>query len=648
MCGLTGFWAPARTPGDELQARAMQMADTIAHRGPDDSGTWVDEDAGIALAFRRLAIVDLSPAGHQPMVSADGRYVIIFNGEIYNYRDLRNELAADGVTFRSASDTEVILFAAMKWGATEMLERLWGMFAMAIWDRHARRLMLARDRLGKKPLYYGGQNGVLLFGSELKALRRHPAFRAEIDREALTAYARFGYVPSPRSIYAGIHKVPAGASVVFRAPGEAAPAPYWRATDAVRNGLSHRLEQLSDDEAVEQLDVLLRDAVARRMVADVPLGAFLSGGIDSSAVVALMQAQSQRPVRTFTMGFNVSGYDEAAAAKAVAGHLGTDHTELYVTPRETLDVVPRLPQLYDEPFADSSQIPTFLVSQLARQHVTVALSGDGGDETFGGYTRYKWADSIWGGLKHVPRSVRALAAAGVSRVSPGQWNRLYDSVEWALPARARQSHPADKLYKFAALCDGESADDVYLRLVSHWKEPLQLVVNGREAADPLGFAAVRDTAPDFVERMMLLDLVTYLPDDILVKVDRATMGISLESRAPLLDHRVIEWAWRLPMRFKIREGRAKWILRQVLYRYVPKDLVERPKMGFGVPVGPWLRTDLREWAEDLLAPDRLRREGYFNAERVAEVWRAHQEGHRNAEYPLWVVLMFQAWLAAGR
>jgi asparagine synthase (glutamine-hydrolysing) len=626
----------------------MSMADTIAHRGPDDSGAWVDEDAGIALAFRRLAIVDLSPAGHQPMVSADGRYVIIFNGEIYNYLDLRRELAADGVAFRSSSDTEVILFAAMKWGATEMLERLWGMFAMALWDRQARRLMLARDRLGKKPLYYGVQDGVLLFGSELKALRRHPAFKAEIDREALTAYARFGYVPSPKSIYAGIHKVPAGASVVFRAPGEASPAPYWRATDAVRNGVAHRLEALSDDEAVEQLDRLLRDAVARRMIADVPLGAFLSGGIDSSAVVALMQAQSQRPVRTFTMGFDVNGYDEAAAAKAVAGHLGTDHTELYVTPRETLDVVPRLPQLYDEPFADSSQIPTFLVSQLARQHVTVALSGDGGDETFGGYTRYKWADSIWGGLKRVPRPVRALAAAGVSRVSPAQWNRLYDSVEWALPARARQSHPADKLYKFAALCDGESADDVYLRLVSHWKEPLELVMNGREAADPLGFAVVRDTAPDFVERMMLLDLVTYLPDDILVKVDRATMGISLESRAPLLDHRVIEWAWRLPMRFKVRDGRGKWILRQVLYRYVPRELVERPKMGFGVPVGPWLRTDLREWAEDLLAPDRLRREGYFNPDRVSEVWRAHQDGARNAEYPLWVVLMFQAWLAAVR
>jgi asparagine synthase (glutamine-hydrolysing) len=647
MCGITGCWAPPELSSDDLTRVVRGMADRLVHRGPDDSGTWVDEQAGVGLGFRRLAILDLSPSGHQPMVSADGRFVIIFNGEIYNYRELRDDLAAWGARFSSTSDTEVILYAAMRWGAAEMLERLWGMFAIALWDRQSRRLLLTRDRLGKKPLYYGVQGRTLVFGSELKALQAHPAFKAELDRDAVAQYVRFGYVPTPHSIYRGIRKLQPGHSITFAGPAQsAAPSAYWRPSEVAAAGRAARAGAMTDAEAIEEVDSLLRDAVARRMIADVPLGAFLSGGIDSTTVVALMQAQSRRPVRTFTIGFDVPGYNEAEAAKAVAQHLGTDHTELYVTPRQTLDVVPSLPHLYDEPFADSSQIPTFLVSQLARQHVTVALSGDGGDEGFGGYVRYQWAERIWRSARHIPQPLRRLASGAVDGVSPRGWQRVYDAIKWALPAGARQAHPADKLCKLAAVWGGGTADDIYLNLVSHWKQPDRVVVAGHEPEDLLGLASARAATPDFFERMMLLDLQTYLPDDILVKVDRASMGTSLEARAPLLDHRVIELAWRLPRHFKVRDGRGKWVLRQVLYRYVPKELVERPKMGFGVPVGPWLRHELRDWAEALLADRRLRDEGIFEPSAVRKLWQAHQSGERNAEYPLWVILMFQAWREA--
>jgi asparagine synthase (glutamine-hydrolysing) len=644
MCGITGCWAPAGPTADDLTRVVRGMSDCLIHRGPDDSGTWVDPDAGVALGFRRLAILDLSPAGHQPMISADARFTIIFNGEIYNYRELREELAAWGAHYVSTSDTEVILYAAMRWGPAEMLERLWGMFALALWDRQHRRLLLARDRLGKKPLYYGVHNGTLMFGSELKALRAHPSFQPSIDTEALAQYARFGYVPSPRSIYRGVAKLPPGSSITFTAPAQSQPpVPYWRPSEFITEGRAARAGSLSDADAIEQLDALLRDAVARRMIADVPLGAFLSGGIDSTTVVALMQAQASRPVRTFTIGFDVEGYNEAAAAKAVAAHLGTDHTELYVTPRQTLDVVPKLPDLYDEPFADSSQIPTFLVSQLARQHVTVALSGDGGDEGFGGYTRYQWADRIWRSARRVPWPLRRLAAKAVQGVSPKGWDRLYGAFQWALPPSVRQSHPADKLVKLADIWDGRTDDEIYLRLVSQWRQPESVVVAGHEPPDPVGLIATRRTAPDFFERMMLLDLLTYLPDDILVKVDRASMGVSLEARAPLLDHRVIEFAWRLPRHLKVRDGRGKWVLRQVLAKYVPTSLTERPKIGFGVPVGTWLRHELREWADTLLDERRLRDDGFFDPKTVRGLWDAHQSGARNAEYPLWVILMFQAW-----
>ncbi len=642
MCGLTGFWQTAGDGEATLCQRVKHMMDTIVHRGPDDEGAWVDAEAGIALGFRRLAILDLSPTGHQPMFSANGRYAIIFNGEIYNYRDLRAELEGRGARFRGASDTEVILEGAVQWGVEAIIPRLWGMFAIALWDRQERALWLARDRVGKKPMYYARMNGAFLFGSELKALRAHPAFEAETDRDALALYLRYGYVPSPHSIYRGVHKLPPGCYAVVREGQQPEIRCYWDARQVVEFGLTQRLS-ISDGEAVEGLDTLLRDAVGRRMIADVPLGALLSGGIDSSTVVALMQAQSSIAVKTFTIGFHVPGYNEADAAKAVARHLGTDHTELYVTPEETLAVIPRLPQLYDEPFADSSQIPTFLVCELARRHVTVSLSGDGGDELFGGYTRYMWAEGIWKGLRYLPPPARRLAAEAIQRVSPAQWDALYAGVERLLPAQLLQSLPGDKFHKLAGVLPVANPDGLYQRLVSLWKAPDDLVIGGHEPGGALTDVSVGRSIPNFTERMMFLDLVTYLPDDILVKVDRASMGVSLEARAPLLDHRAIEWVWRLPLAFKKRNDTSKWLLRQVLYRYVPPELVERPKTGFGVPIGVWLRGPLRDWAEALLDEGRLRREGYLRPEPIRQAWEDHLGGRRNDQYRLWAILMFQAW-----
>jgi asparagine synthase (glutamine-hydrolysing) len=642
MCGLTGFWQSAGDNEATLCQQITRMMETLAHRGPDDSGAWVDPDVGLALGFRRLAILDLSPLGHQPMLSPDGRFVIVFNGEIYNYRDLRAELEQQGLAFRGTSDTEVILAGAVRWGAESVIPRLWGMFALALWDRQERSLLLARDRLGKKPLYYSALNGTYLFGSELKALRAHPAFRADVDRDALSAYLRFGYVPAPYSIYTGVRKLPPGAYALFRPHQAPVLHRYWDARQIAEQGLSQRLT-LTDAEAVETLDGLLRDATARRMIADVPLGALLSGGVDSSAVVALMQAQSARPVKTFTIGFHVPNYNEAAMARAVAQHLGTEHTELYVTPDKARAVIPRLPALYDEPFADSSQIPTFLVCQLARQSVTVSLSGDGGDELFAGYTRYAWAESIWKWAASLPTFARSGLRNVIYGLPTHTWDSLYAGVEPVLPRRLRQTLPGDKLYKFAALLGSNHPDALYHRLVSLWKTPDELVIGGREPDSILMDVTTRQSFPNFAERMMFWDLVTYLSDDILVKVDRASMGVSLEARAPLLDHRVVEWVWRLPLRLKQRNGQSKWLLRQVLYRYMPRALIERPKMGFGVPIDAWLRSPLREWAEALLDEGRLRREGFFNPAPIRAVWRAHLNGSQNEPYRLWAILMFQAW-----
>lgn len=642
MCGVTGFLRTPEESDSRLREVVRAMTDTLVHRGPDDWGVWTDAGSGIALGFRRLSILDLSPTGHQPMCSRDGRYVISFNGEIYNYRELRKELEQESVEFRGGSDTETILEGVSRWGFERTLGRLWGMFAFALWDRAEKRLLLARDRIGKKPLYYGWVDGTLLFGSELKALRAYPSCRPEIDREALALYVRFGYVPEPFSIYRGIRKLPKGHYGTASAGTPLELHAYWSARSVVEAGLESALT-LSDREATDELEARLRNAVARRMIADVPLGAFLSGGIDSTTVVALMQAQSARPVKTFTIGFHEEQYNEARHAKAIAEHLRTDHTELYVTPREAREVIPRLPDIYDEPFADSSQIPTFLVCQLARREVTVSLSGDGGDELFAGYSRYLWAERVWDWQRIFPLGVRRFASRLARGISAKRWDALYGAVEPAVPRRWRQQFVGDKVHKLAGLLAEPEREAVYESLTSSWRTPWGLVAGASEALAP----SRRDSLPrdlaSYTEWMMFRDLTTYLPDDILVKVDRASMAVSLEARNPLLDHRLVEWVWRLPLSMKKRGGTSKWLLRQVLYRHVPSRLVERPKVGFGVPIDAWLRGPLRDWAESLLDERHLRSDGLFEPGPVREAWEAHLRGRRNEQYRLWVILMFQSW-----
>jgi len=639
MCGLAGI-IDARRRGDEgaLTLIATAMADSLRHRGPDDGGTWNDPKSGFALGFRRLSIIDLSPLGHQPMISASGRWVIAYNGEIYNYRELRRELEAKGHVFCGHSDTEVILECCARWGVDATVRRLIGMFAIALWDRSNCTLFLVRDRLGIKPLYWAQFGQLFLFGSEIKAFKHHPDWRPEIDRAALSAFLRYSYVPAPYSIYRGVHKLEPGHILTVAPDKEPVVSTYWSMAEVVENGIKKRLD-LTDAEAISRLDALLRDAVGRRMVADVPLGAFLSGGIDSSTVVALMQVQSARPVRTFSIGFHEMGYDEAGHAKMVARHLGTDHTELYVQPGQALAVIERLPMIFDEPFADPSQIPTYLISQLTRGHVTVSLSGDGGDELFAGYNRYRVARSLGVLAEKNPVLRRALSSA-IGVLSPAAWDRLFSVV----PNRFRPAQPGDKLHKLAAILTVEP-DEIYHRLVSHWDDNPVLLPSGVAPLAPVRQAKANKKC-DKIEAMQYLDTISYLPDDILTKVDRASMAVALEARVPLLDHRVVEFAWRLPMKFKIRGGETKWLLRQVLEKYVPRRLTARPKMGFGVPIDSWLRGPLRDWAEPLLAQDRLDAEGYLDSAPVRQKWREHLSGHRNWQYSLWGVLMFQAWLQA--
>jgi asparagine synthase (glutamine-hydrolysing) len=646
---LTGFWQPSGFERDGAADTLRRMAETLVHRGPDDGGVWVDEVACVALAHRRLSILDLSPAGHQPMTSASGRYVIAFNGEIYNHLDLRLALEKTGagtvvpLHWRGHSDTETLLAGFDAWGIRGTIERCVGMFAFAVWDRKERALMLGRDRVGEKPLYYGWQGRTFLFGSELKALKAHPSFQAEIDRGALCLFMRHNYIPAPHSIYRGISKLLPGHLLTVSAERqEPELEAYWSLTDVAESGCRNALDG-SAQEVADELERVLRLAVRQQMVADVPLGAFLSGGIDSSTVVALMQAQSEKPVKTFTIGFNEEGYNEAVHAKAVARHLGTDHTELYVTPQNALDVIPRLPRLYCEPFADSSQIPTFLVSQLAKQHVTVSLSGDAGDELFGGYTRYVLGHRLWRKLSRFPVGIRAVVVSAIRAISPSAWNRILSPIRALAPSRYRMTLVGDKLHKGAGVLAARRIDELYLGLLTHWN-PAELVLDAREPATVLNGGAPTLAGLDDVQRMMALDAMTYLPDDILVKVDRAAMAVSLETRVPFLDHRVIELAWRIPQAMKLRDGAGKWILRQVLYRHVPKELIERPKMGFGVPIDHWLRGPLREWAEDLLAEDRLKREGFFVPAPIRQKWKEHLSGVRNWQYLIWDVLMFQAWL----
>lgn len=643
MCGFAGFWDSDCAVRD-AEAVLVRMTDAIAHRGPDDSGCWVGGASGVALGFRRLSILDLSPAGHQPMTSASGRFTVSFNGEIYNFAELRTQLQSVGHAFRGHSDTEVVLAGFEQWGVPGTITRAAGMFAMAVWDSEDQQLHLLRDRLGEKPLYYGVMGSVLLWGSELKALRAHPAWRGVIDRGALALYLRHNYVPAPFSIYEGVRKVIPGTIVTFRTDNFSSPvtSTYWSARETMEDAFAHPLRE-PDGQMIERLDTLLRRTISDEMVADVPLGAFLSGGVDSSVLVALMQAQSSEPVRTYTIGFEEAGYNEATHARAVADALGTAHTELYVTAAEARSVIPRLPEIYDEPFADSSQIPTFLVAQLARQSVTVSLSGEGGDELFGGYNRYFWGQRLWRRLGPVPRPLRQTIGRSLRRISPARWDAIASTLRPALPPRFQVVNPGDKIHKAAAFLGAGTPDDMYRSLMTHWPAP-HSVAGHPEPPTALTGAQPLPAFSGTVERMMYFDAVSELPDDILVKVDRAAMAVSLESRAPFLDHRVAEFAWRTPMHQKIRAGEGKWLLRQVLYRYVPRELIERPKMGFGVPIDSWLRGPLREWAAALLDPARLRREGYLSDAPITEAWRAHQSGETNNAHQLWGVLMFQAWL----
>ncbi len=619
------------------------MAQAIVHRGPDDGGLWVDAYCGIALGHRRLSILDLSPEGHQPMFSASGRYVIVFNGEVYNFEELGKQLP--GVNWRGHSDTEVILAAVEAWGLNAAVRRFVGMFAFALWDRQERRLYLVRDRIGIKPLYYGWSGATLFFGSEVRSMRQHPDFCCEIDRASVVAYLRHNYIPSPHTIYQGVSKLEPGTVACFAEPQkrEVETERYWSATEVALAGQQQPFDGTAS-EAVEELHRLLQSAVGLRMISDVPLGAFLSGGIDSSLVVALMQAQSSRPVRTFSIGFAEPEYNEACYAASVAKHLRTDHTEFYVTPREAQEAIPMIAGLYDEPFADSSQLPTFLLSRLTRKHVTVSLSGDGGDELFAGYTRYYWVDKVWRNLQRVPRPVRAALGKILGSLSPATWDAAVRPFARVLPAHNNHSTFGNKLNKLARLMMIRDGTAFYRDFISHCSDPAQLVPGATEAATVFAASSACNTLPNYISQMQALDILTYLPDDILVKVDRASMAVGLEARVPLLDHRVVEFAWRLPPSLKMRDGQAKWVLRQVLEKYVPRELFDRPKMGFGIPIGQWLRGPLRDWAEEMLEPSRLKADDLLNVEAVRRLWKQHLAGTHDWQYQLWSFIMLQAWL----
>ncbi len=646
MCGIAGFILGPQSDLDSAEV-LRRMTDALTHRGPDGSGTHLDRRGSVGLGHRRLAIVDLSEAGSQPMVSHSGRYVITYNGEVYNFARLRSELEGEAGAFRGHSDTEVMLAAIEAWGVEEAVRRFEGMFAFALWDRREEELWLARDRLGKKPLYVGRAAGSLIFASELKSLRFFPRFDARLDRDAITLLLRHDYIGAPWSVYASVRKVPPATLQRYRlqssGPELIVEREYWSARAAFIHGQSTRF-QADAGEAVATLDGLLRHAVSDRMVADVPLGAFLSGGIDSSTVVALMQAQSSRRVRTFSIGFHEAGYDEAPHAASIARQLGTDHTEVYVSSDDALAVVPSLPSMFDEPFSDSSQIPTYLVSKIARQAVTVVLSGDGGDELFCGYPRYhKWR-KVWSAIGMLPAPLRRTVSGLLRSVDVRTWDRIFALALRLRGAGRRPVSPGDRLHKLGEVLGARRPDEVYKRIVSHWTRPEEVVIGATEPMTALSAPEAPTDLDGFTEQMMLIDILTYLPGDILAKVDRASMAVSLEARCPLLDHRVVEWSMALPLGLKLRERTDKWVLRQVLGRYVPLRMFERPKMGFGVPIGSWLHGPLREWAEDLLTESSLNSDGVFNASPVRRMWAEFKDEGLPWQYLLWDVLMFQAWL----
>ena len=646
MCGIAGFLDSNRLSADAAAACLSHMAEAIAHRGPDDQGIWFDTDTGIGFGHRRLSIVDLSPLGHQPMTSASGRFTITYNGEIYNYLLLKAQLQGLGHTFKSTSDTEVLLAAVEQWGVEETLRRANGMFALGVWDASNKLLSLARDRFGEKPLYYGQFNDTVLFGSELKAMRQHPAWAAELDRDALTLFARHGYIPAPYSVFKQVRKVLAGALLEVRLQGgtfSMTERCYWN-TRAVMAESAAKPMNGSPAEMTDRVEAALMKSIGQQMVADVPVGAFLSGGIDSSVVVALMQKSSSRAVQTFSIGFAEKEFNEAPFAKAVAQHIGTQHTELIVGARDTLDVIPKLARIYDEPMADSSQVPTFLVSQLARRTVTVSLSGDAGDELFGGYSRYPIALARWATLQRIPHPLRHVLAC-VLGTAPA----------WSLQTVAKAGQLAGKwpgkTDMVERMCDKQSelrADsfgELYTAMDSYFRNPAELIIGGREP--PTVASDMTQWLPDDHDQrrhMMYVDTCLYMPDDVLVKVDRAAMAVALETRVPMLDPEVARAAWQIPTDVHFKDGRGKWILRQILERHVPRALFDRPKMGFGVPIGAWLRGELRPWAEALLDPVRLKREGVFNVELVQRLWHQHLESSANDwSFHLWTVLTFQAW-----
>jgi asparagine synthase (glutamine-hydrolysing) len=639
VCGLTGFIDLNRrlAPQErERIARAMGLA--IEHRGPDDWGTHAEPDAGLVLSFRRLSIIDLSAAGHQPMLSASGRSVIAYNGEIYNAPEIAKDLEAAGHRFRGHSDTEVMLEAFERWGIEATLPRLAGMFAIAFYDRPQRRLTLIRDRLGKKPLYFGISRRTLFFGSQPKSFFAHPDWSPEIDRRSVAAYMRFGYVPAPRSIYAGLESLRPAERIDIVNGEVVSRSLYWSIRD-IAAAAQRRPHKLSDDEAKVRLEALLDEAVRQRMVADVPLGAFLSGGIDSSTIAALMQKASSRPVKTFSIGFEEAEYDESKHAAAVARHLGTEHHELMVRPADALATIPLIPDYYDEPFGDASQVPTYLLSKLTRDHVTVALSGDGGDELFAGYARYRIANEILAGTKVIPRALKPAAVAMLQHMPPAVWRRL----EPLVPQRFGRSPLAGRVKKLAHLLEAGAEERVFQGIVGQWPEPERLVRDVVHEDDPIWAGALRHDLPDTTRRFQMLDTLTYLPDDILVKVDRASMAVALEARVPLLDHRVVEFTLGLPGHLLVRGGETKWLLRQVLYSHVPRSLLDRPKSGFMMPIDQWLRGSLRDWAEDLLDETRMEADGIIDPAVVRETWSQHVSGQINWQYRLWCVLMFQAW-----
>jgi asparagine synthase (glutamine-hydrolysing) len=648
MCGIAGLFRPGGGDESMLAGCVKRMADTLMHRGPDTSGGWTSASAGVAFGHRRLSILDLSDAGAQPMHSDCGRFSVTFNGEIYNHLDIRSELEASGAApdWRGHSDTETLLYAVKRWGVVGALQRFIGMFAFALWDDQEQTVTLCRDRFGEKPLFYGWCGRDLVFASELKALAAHPEWSPSLDRKALTAFIRYSYVPAPSSIWQGIKKLPPASFVTFAGdtPTGSMPEPiaYWSLRERVT--AAQRLRISDEAEAVEELQRLLTIAVKRQCLSDVPLGAFLSGGIDSSTIVALMQAQATQPVRTFTIGFSEGSFDEAGDARKIASHLGTSHTELYVDPKTAMDVIPTLPRMYDEPFADSSQIPTHLVAALARQHVTVALSGDGGDELFGGYNRHVWGGQLDAQFGKLPVPLRRVVRALLNAVSPEPAGAIARLAQPLLPLRLDVRRAGDQAAKLARIIGSTSFDHMYQLLSSIDSDPSQTVLQGEESVNWSTDELDKVTVPlDPLDRMTLADSLSYLTDDILQKVDRAAMSVSLETRVPFLDRDVVEFAARVAPGMKVREGRGKWLVRQVLYKHVPAALIDRPKTGFSIPLDDWLRGPLKSWASELLSPDRLKRQGLFNAEHIALKLGEHMSGRRNHGYWLWNVLMAQAW-----